>query len=1040
MVDLPIWHDEFEDLSFATDAGGGTWRTKGYEAGGSLSTGFKDFVGSNWNISPLQHPTRNPFSVAGSVLTITAKRVTPDVKATSLAVDPNVEWMSGYLVTNHLAGLHWRFGYFEYRVRIPNPARGMFPAVWMFNNIPDAERGGDGKVGAEIDLLEVFGNAAGQPWDTSWHNKPVPGSSGNFGHFTDTTSGWHRYGLLWDADKLVLYIDGVVRGSLVGTAAEWFRTADLGLRLNYAIDPIWIAPGDPLRTTPSDPAPGYEYRMEVDYVRVFATLPAELNPGSSADPLAGVIGSSTPPPAGPDAATPVTVADDFNIVAGTTTGPTPGAITVADDFNVGAVGLSLPDAPSALSVTPLNAAASLTWLHSGADVTSFRVRAVSGSLVREYVVPDTARKLSISGLVNDLPWTITVVAVGPGGETSSTGVTVTPLATLASVVGAVPEPKAPTSPTLTTVTAGPASLYAAWTAPSDNGGRPLVSYTVVATSTTIPVGEVTYPTFRISVPATALAAVLPGLTNALTYNVTVQASNDAAISTPSNALTASPTSGSPALLPSAVTAFTATARSRGAALAWTLPSGLGIGTFAGYDIVATAPLETVRYLLTSYDTSCEIAGLSNDVDYVISVTVRTTIGSSPTVTDDVSPTSDDPILATFALLPIVPDAPPVVITPTVPRAKNSQPVIEAFPRGSDFHPSNFGLSLPGVPAPSARRGAVAQLALAEVVSSDGLFKVKRSLRLTPSFEAIFYNGFDPGFPSVRESSRDNPDSSGTYDETKYAGARSVSIELTVLRNAYRDVYGFEDWDQSVDWNSDSYWVSRLSSWMSPGLRPRLYFTMQGQSGHARFMDVRPGNFSAPVSGGGENRPVQLQFVNASGLIFDFDTTTSATRDGRTRTEIRQTEAPHLGRVYPEVYPKTYPETARGSSEVIYTGGVSNGFIVRIYSDPLVATTNPRITVTAPDGSQRSIGFNGLTIPAGQFLEIDTVEKTVTLGGLPELRQNKFLTAPLAWPVLNPGIDDNGRSGVNTVDFTVAAGGVVGALAYVEVLHYNAFLA
>jgi hypothetical protein len=305
---LLVWRDEFlgTQLSMATDAGGGTWRTKGYEAGGTLANGFKDYVGSNWNISPLEHPTRNPFSVKDSILTITAKRVTPDVKLTSQRVDPNVEWMSGYLVTNHLAGdagkpLKWRFGYFEFRARIPNPARGMFPALWLFNNVPDAQNT-SGKVGAEIDLLEIFGCPPGKPWDAGWHNKPVPGSSGNIGHFDDDTTGWHRYGCEWTSDAVKIYKDGVLKATLSGGNAAWFSTADLGMRINYAIDPVWIAPGDPLRTTPSDPPTGYEFRMDVDYVRVFSAMPSDLKAGSD-DPLLGA--AVTPPPIDPPVEPPV---------------------------------------------------------------------------------------------------------------------------------------------------------------------------------------------------------------------------------------------------------------------------------------------------------------------------------------------------------------------------------------------------------------------------------------------------------------------------------------------------------------------------------------------------------------------------------------------------------------------------------------------------------------------------------------------------------------------------------------------------------------
>lgn len=330
-------------------------------------------------------------------------------------------------------------------------------------------------------------------------------------------------------------------------------------------------------------------------------------------------------------------------------------------------------------------------------------------------------------------------------------------------------------------------------------------------------------------------------------------------------------------------------------------------------------------------------------------------------------------------------------------------------------------------------GSIEEMALAEIYKDplDGLFKVARSFRLTPSFGVVWYTGVDLGFPEIRSATRDNPDSSGTYDETAYHGARAVSLDLIVLQDAFVDVYGSDEWDNSIDWNSDSYWVSRLGGWMSPELRPRLYFRMKGQSGNARFLDLRPASMSPPI-GRGSHREVQLQFVNPSGKILDFDETTAATRDGRTRNEIRQSGVSNPGRTYPEVYPKSYPDIARGSSAISYSGTVSNSFIARIWSDPGVATVDPRITVTGEDGASRTIGFSGLTIPAGQFIEIDTGERTVNMNGNPDLRQNQYLAAPLAWPVFKPGL--------NQIDFTVGAGGSVGTLAYVETLHYAAYLA
>lgn len=270
----PVWSDEFTVLDLADDTASGTWRTKGYETPGTVDEGYLDYAGSSWNVSPAEHPAQNPFSVASSVLTIKAQRTPPEVTDVDGA-----EWMGGYLVTNHLntTPLRWRFGYFEVRARCPNPVRGMFPALWLFNNLSPRS---DGFEGAEIDIMEIFGHRDGQPWSGGWHNKPTPGTAGNAGDFDDDTTNWHRYGVEWTSTSIRWFKDGIQKAELTGTNAEWFQDADLGIRLDYVMDPSWESPGSEFRSTATDPVPGTEPRIEIDYVRVYSELPSPLPTGS----------------------------------------------------------------------------------------------------------------------------------------------------------------------------------------------------------------------------------------------------------------------------------------------------------------------------------------------------------------------------------------------------------------------------------------------------------------------------------------------------------------------------------------------------------------------------------------------------------------------------------------------------------------------------------------------------------------------------------------------------------------------------------------
>lgn len=281
----PVFEDHFAggSVSLATDVGGGEWRSRGYETStgeiASVDEGYSDNSGSAWNLSPTEHPANNPFDVASSVLTITARR-NPGGLTDSDDEPITNSWVTGYLVSNHLLGRMWTGGYFEWRMRCSNPARGMFPALWLYNNRPGRS---DGKEGAEFDLFEVFGDSDGEPWAAGYHRRPDPGTSHNVDFYSSDIEAWHRYGVEWRKDRVVFYRDGLVYGQVDGSHVDWFVGATLGLRMNYGMDPQWLDPGDPDRSTAEDPGEGVEPRMEIDYVRVFERRPVVL-PCGSGDP------------------------------------------------------------------------------------------------------------------------------------------------------------------------------------------------------------------------------------------------------------------------------------------------------------------------------------------------------------------------------------------------------------------------------------------------------------------------------------------------------------------------------------------------------------------------------------------------------------------------------------------------------------------------------------------------------------------------------------------------------------------------------------
>lgn len=266
-----IWAEEFDTLDMTTSSHTGAWRPNDFWQ--NIDQGYRDFAGTNWNLNPNQHPADTPFAVASSVLTITAKR-TPSALNASIAATMAAQgvsgsvpaWCGAFMQTNRDVRT-FRYAYFEIKARWPNPGKGMFPALWLYATKGDADPLDKGC--AEIDILEIFGYAAGQPWSANLHyrnnaNTPIQDPVALPNQSSDTTE-WHVYGLDWQPTYLRWYRDNVLVHEVTGFNAEWFNTT-MGLRLNFAMDASWFASTETSDGTTPDPM-----TMQIDYVRVYAT-------------------------------------------------------------------------------------------------------------------------------------------------------------------------------------------------------------------------------------------------------------------------------------------------------------------------------------------------------------------------------------------------------------------------------------------------------------------------------------------------------------------------------------------------------------------------------------------------------------------------------------------------------------------------------------------------------------------------------------------------------------------------------------------------
>lgn len=298
-----IWHDEFDafDPTNATldkpwAMNDPTWQND--------ERGYVDFAGpGTWNANRWEQlgttgggtTALDPFAVSGGVLTITnaplpsnvAASVRASADAQGQGVVPTPTRYGGYLVTNRKytnpttgQPLEFLGGYFEWRVRFPDAtgtlSRGMFPAVWLYAALGSTNPSDKGR--AEVDVLESFGHASASPFNITTHQQTNAGVDAiapvDVGTVPWSPSAWHKLGLDWKLASdpggaaMRFYLDGVQVGQLTGAAAAWFTTP-MAIRMNVASDAPWFGAG---KMTDSGTSPAW--RMQVDYVRVYASAPA----------------------------------------------------------------------------------------------------------------------------------------------------------------------------------------------------------------------------------------------------------------------------------------------------------------------------------------------------------------------------------------------------------------------------------------------------------------------------------------------------------------------------------------------------------------------------------------------------------------------------------------------------------------------------------------------------------------------------------------------------------------------------------------------
>jgi Ca2+-binding RTX toxin-like protein len=240
--------DDFNSLSLWNGTTG-TWETSYFwqgTANGSTLPGEQEwYIDAQYGLTS----AIKPWVASNGVLTITAA---PTDASISGYVN-GAAYTSGQLNTAHT--FSQTYGYFEIRAQLPS-GQGFWPAFWLVNS--------DMTNAYELDVMEMIGSDPTK-LVTTLHNNADGGTvSGQSLTVADMTTGFHTYGVDWEADYITWYFDNV---AVYQIATPEGMNKDMFMILDLAVG--GAMPGD------IDTSSNATAQMLIDYVHVYTSKPAD---------------------------------------------------------------------------------------------------------------------------------------------------------------------------------------------------------------------------------------------------------------------------------------------------------------------------------------------------------------------------------------------------------------------------------------------------------------------------------------------------------------------------------------------------------------------------------------------------------------------------------------------------------------------------------------------------------------------------------------------------------------------------------------------
>ena len=149
----------------------------------------------------------------------------------------------------------FKYGYTEIRAIVPK-GKGFWPAFWMLPITQSSK--------PEIDVMEILGSNTYRTV-MNYHFLDSSNKRIDIGDEwispLDFSKGWHIFGLDWEPDKLIWYVDGIERFRITKTSSIPIPAENMYLIMNLAV-------GGGTQGKPDETA-HFPNSYQIDYVRVY---------------------------------------------------------------------------------------------------------------------------------------------------------------------------------------------------------------------------------------------------------------------------------------------------------------------------------------------------------------------------------------------------------------------------------------------------------------------------------------------------------------------------------------------------------------------------------------------------------------------------------------------------------------------------------------------------------------------------------------------------------------------------------------------------